>query len=70
MIRCIPPCVKQEEFKSKKAHIDTRGASKAAVMEGDPKCPNFIEASVYNTKPFHCIIMVSEESNWVVKDRE
>ena len=51
MIRGIPPCVKQEEFKSKKAQIDIRGASKAAVMEGDPKCPNFIEDSVYNTKP-------------------
>ena len=64
----IPPFVTQEELNSNKAQIDTRGTSKEAVMEGDRKCPKLIEDSVYNTKPFHCIIMVSEDSNWVVKD--
>ena len=70
VIRDIPSCFTQEEFKSKKAQIDTRGVSKSAVMEGDPKCTNLIEDSLYNTKHFHCIIMVSEDSNWVVRDKE
>ena len=39
-------------------------------MEGDPKCTNLIEDSLYNTKHFHCIIIVSEDSNWAVKDKE
>ena len=67
IIRGIQPCVTQEELNSKKAQIDTRWESKSAVMEGDPKFTNLIEASVYNTKLFHCISMVSEDSNWLVK---
>ena len=55
----IPPCVTQEEFNSKKAHIETRGPSKEAVTEGDPKCTNLIEAIMYDTTPVHYISMVS-----------
>ena len=69
-MRGITPYVTQDLLKSEKSHIDTRGASKAEVMEGEPKCPNLIEASVYNTKYFHCISMATEDSNWVVKDKE
>ena len=69
LVRDIPSCFTQEELKSKKVQIYTREISKSAVMEGDPKCTNLIEASVYNTNTFHCISMVSEESNWVVKDK-
>ena len=63
----IPSRVTQEELKSKKAHIDTRGTSKEAVTEGDPKPNNLIEAIMYDTTPLHCISMVSEELKWVVK---
>ena len=33
----ILPIVTQEELKSNKAHIDTRGTAKEAVLEDDPK---------------------------------
>ena len=33
----------------KKAQIDTRGTEKEVVLEGDPKCTNLIEASMYDT---------------------
>ena len=69
-MRGIPSRVTQAELKSKKAHIDTRGASKEAVTEGDPKCINLIEASMYYTTPVHYIIMVSEYLKWVVKEKE
>ena len=58
-MRGIHKYVTQEELKSKKIHIDTSGTSKTSVMEGGPICTNLIEARVYNTNPFHCIIMVS-----------
>ena len=57
--RGIPPCVTQEELKSKKAYIETRGTAKEVVMEGNPKCTNLIEASMYDTKHVHYIGMVS-----------
>ena len=56
----IPPCVTQDELNSKKPHIETRGTVKSEVPGGDPKCPNIIEASVYDTKPVHYTSMVSE----------
>ena len=58
-MRGIPQCVKQEELKSNKAYIETRGTEKAAVMEGDTKFINLIEARVYGTNPVHYISMVS-----------
>ena len=69
-MRGIPPCVTQEDLKSKKAHIETRGTEKEAVLEGNQKCTNLIEAIMYYTKPVHYISMVSEEMKWVVKYKE
>ena len=57
-MRDILPCVIQEELKSKKAHIDTRETTKETVLEGDQKCTNIIEASMYDTKHLHYIRMV------------
>ena len=65
--RGIPPCVTQEELKSKKAYIETRGTSKEAVTEGYTKCTNLIEASIYDTTPIHYISMVSEDLKWILK---
>ena len=69
-MRGIPPRATQEELKSKKAHIGTRGASKESVTEGDPKRTNLIEASMYYTTHVHYISMVSEELKWVVREKE
>ena len=66
----ITPSVTQEELKSKKAHIDTRGTAKEAVLGGDPKFTNLIEASMYDTNPVHYYGMVSEELKRVVKEKE
>ena len=38
---------------------------KAAVLEGDPGCPNLVESSVYDTKPVQYLSMVSESVEWV-----
>ena len=38
-------------------------------MEGDPKCTNLIEASMYDANPVHYISMISEEFKWVVKEK-
>ena len=68
-MRGIPPCITQAELQSKKAHIYTRGTSNEEVTEGDPKCTNLFEASIYDTTPVHYIIMVSEELKWVSRSR-
>ena len=67
--RGIPLCITQEELKSKKATIDTRGTSKEAFTEGYPKCTNLIEARIYDTNHVHYISMVSEELNWFVREK-
>ena len=62
--------VTQEELKYKNTHIDTRGTAKALVLEGGTKLTNLIETILYGTKPVQCIIMVSEELKWVIKENE
>ena len=69
-MRGIPSRVTQVELNSKKAHIDTRGTSKEAVTEGDPKFTNLIKASMYNTTPLHYTSMFSEELKWVIKEKD
>jgi hypothetical protein len=58
--------------KSSQSSIEatTRGTVKAAVLEGDPDCPNLVAVSVYDTKPVHFITMVSECIEWVTKSRK
>ena len=63
-------CMTQDKLKSKKAQIEARVTSTAAVMEGDPKFPNLIVSSVYDTKPVHYISIVSEQLKWDVKEKE
>ena len=58
-MRSAPPRIKQEELKSKKAHIETRIIAKTLVLKGDPKLTKLVEASVYDTKHVHYISMVS-----------
>eukprot|EP00957_Ditylum_brightwellii_P034792 2636970-Ditylum_brightwellii.AAC.1 len=53
----IPPSVIQEEKKRHDDQICACGTVKAAVLEGDPNCPQFVVCSVYNTKPVHFLSM-------------
>ena len=55
-------------MKPKKENIDTRGTANTAVLKGGPKLTKLIEASEYDNKSFHFIIMVSEEFKWIVKE--
>ena len=70
VMRRISPCIKQEELRSNKAHIDTRGISKAAVLKGGKKLTKLIEDSVYYTKTVHYTSMFSEKMKLVVKEKE
>ena len=49
----IPPCVFEEEIQNRNLQHAVCGTTKAAVLEGDPGCPNLIASSVYDTKPVH-----------------
>ena len=68
-MRSIPPAVLQQEIKSKKDQIKVRGTVKAAVLEGDPGCPNLVASSIYDTKPVHYLSMVCTILKWVVMER-
>ena len=46
------------------------GTVKAAVLEGDPKCPNLVASSVYDAKPVHYLSMVSGEVKWVEVNKD
>eukprot|EP00957_Ditylum_brightwellii_P118027 9001642-Ditylum_brightwellii.AAC.1 len=62
--RGLPDAVKQEEVTAKKGQTQVRGTVKAAVLEGDPDCPNIVVSSVYDTKPVHFISTSTEEITW------
>jgi len=65
--RGLPSCVLQEEIKNVKDAEKVRGQTKAAVLEGDPDCPNLVAFSVYDTKPVHFLSMSCTELKWVEK---
>ena len=68
-MRGIPACVTQEEQKKRSDQVAARGTVKAAVLKGDPGCPNLIATSVYDTKPVHYLSMICESIKWVLKER-
>ena len=63
-MRGIPKHVEQKEVKNRKEQLAVRGTVKAAVLEGDPNCPNLVASSVYDAKPVHYLSMVSNEIKW------
>jgi hypothetical protein len=67
--RGVPLHVIQEEVK-RQHEGTTRGTVKAAVLKGDPNCPDFVSVSVYDTKPVHFISMVTDCIKWVTKSRK
>ena len=47
-----------------------RGTTKVAILKGDPKCPDLIATSVYDTKRVHYVSMSSEELKGVVCEKD
>ena len=68
-MRGILACVSQEVEKSKKKQLLVRGTTKAAVLKGDPNCPDLVATSVYDSVPVHYLSMVCEELKWIVCDK-
>ena len=68
--RGLPDCVIQLEEKTRQEQINIRGTVKAAVLKGDPDCPNLVASSVYDTKPVHYLSMVSTCLTWVLKEKD
>ena len=68
-MRGIPPSVLQVEQKSRKYQIKVRGTVKAALLEGENACTNFVACSIYDTKPVHYLSMVYDKLKWVVMDK-
>ena len=56
-------------MKNKKQQALVRGTVKAAVLEGDPECPNLVASSVYDTKPVHFLSMICDSIKWIVKEK-
>ena len=67
--RGILECVLQDEEKHFVAQRAAQGTVKAAVLEGDPGCPNLIASSVYDMKPVQYISMLSESIQWAEKEK-
>ena len=67
-MRSIPEYVKQEEEKCRKKQLTVRETVKAAVLKGDPKCPNLIATSIYDSKPVHYLSMCTEKWSEVKKN--
>jgi hypothetical protein len=49
----LPSCILQKEVVTKSEWAAVIGATKAAVLEGDPECRDLVAFSVYDTKPVH-----------------
>ena len=56
-MRVITGCVVQEEQKSRKKQLEAKRTTKAENMKGNPKFPDLIATSVYDTKPVHYLII-------------
>ena len=68
-MRGVPSCVVQDEAKSQKKQLEVRGTTKAAVLKGDPDCPDLVATSVYDTKPVHYLSMACRELKWIVCEK-
>ena len=56
-------------MKNRKEKIRVRGTIKAAILEGDPSCPNLVAASVCGTKPVHMLSMTCKELKWNMQEK-
>jgi len=46
-----------------------RVMTKAAVLQGDPDCPDLVAFSVYVTKPIHFLSMACMHLKWIEKTK-
>jgi hypothetical protein len=65
--RGIPPCVVIEKIKNKKQAALVRGTTKAAVLKGDPDCPDVVAFSIYDTVPVHFLTTSCQSLKWKEK---
>ena len=61
----LAKAVLQEEAKNKTAKAKVYNTVKAAVLKGDPDCPDLVAASVYDQKPVHFLSMFARCLKWV-----
>ena len=62
----LSPSFLQEDISSKEGYIESCGKTKEAVLQGNPKYPNILASTVYETKPVHYLSMVSYNLKWFV----
>ena len=65
--RGLPSSIPQEEILNQSLQGTIGVTVEAATLVGDPRCPNLVTVSVYNTKPFHFLSMRCEQVKWVEK---
>jgi hypothetical protein len=63
----LPACVLQEEKTNKRDQMKVRQTVKAAILKGDPDCPDLVATSVYDTKPVHFLSMSCSSIRWIIK---
>ena len=68
-MRGIPTCITQDEEKTKKKHLLARGTTQVAVLKGDPRCPDLIATSAYDTNPVHILSMACKELKRIVCEK-
>ncbi len=68
--RGLPKSVIQKEVKNKKLQEKERGTTKAAVLTGEPKAPELVAFSVYETKLVHFLSMACTGLKWIEKRKK
>jgi hypothetical protein len=59
-----PKCVAMEKATTKATLEAVKGTTKAAVMTGDPDCPNLLCVTVYDNVPVRFITTAHEQITW------
>jgi len=67
--RGVPDFVIQQEVK-KNQESTVRGTTKAGVLEGDPKCPDIVAFSYYDSKPVNFVSTACTTLDWTEKSRK
>jgi len=67
--RGIPEFVVQPEVKKNLQHT-VRGTTKAAILEGDPDCPEMVAFSVYDQKPVNFVTSACTNLLWKEKSKK
>jgi len=68
--RGLPPSIIQLEEKNVKKAAALSGTTKSARLIDDPKCPDLLAVSVYDTKPVHMLSTSEESIEWITKRRK